>query len=230
MGWRPGNRPQAGCPLRRAAVLLAALVLLWQGGERLREGWRMAPLVASIHAVWWGRGQAPPPAEVLQTPPRRADGRAWSAYGQVALAAAERSPNPAERNRLIALAETATRRALALGPAQASAWARLSLIALNRGDRVGAVRALARSLALAPNGPHLAWPRVRLGLYLWDGLGAPAQAAVARDLARVWRQPPSAGLPYPRQAVARYAQSIGRLPLLVALLQDRDHRPGGKRI
>jgi hypothetical protein len=198
----------------RLLCLVPALLLVWQGCERLLEGWQIAPLAAYVHAEWWGRGAAPPLTTVLAVEPGRADGRAWSAYGQAALTLAERSEDKAARARYLDMAEAATRKALRLGPAQAAAWARLALISVNRAEPDLAALALARSLALAP-----AWPRVKLGLYLRPLLGGPARAGIAADVARLWQQPPSAGLPYPRAALRRYAEEVGRGALVTALLQ-----------
>ena len=59
--------------------------------------------------------------------------------------------------------------------------------------------------------------RTKLGLYLWDELDTGAQAAVARDLHRLLRQPPTAALPYPAAALDRYAEAIGRSGLVAAI-------------
>lgn len=202
----------------RAGVGALALLLLWQAAASLSEGRRMAPLAAYVHAAWWQAGAALDPVALLAEPPGRPDGRAWSAYAQAALAAARQRSHAAAREGDLELAQTAARRALALGPAQAATWARLALIAVNRGDARMATAALGRSLALAPNAAALAWPRSKLGLYLWGRLDTAERDAVGHDLARVWRQPPSEALPYPRQALQRYAASLGHAELLVALL------------
>ncbi len=206
--------------------LLPALALLWLGSARLIEGWRIWPLVQYVHAAWW-QGAAPAaPADLLATAPGRPDGRMWSAYGQVVLAAASGTADAEERRRLLERADRATRKALSLSPAQAATWARLSLIALNRGDRTTAVRALRRSLALAPNATNLVWPRAKLGLYLWAELDREGRAGVARDVRRLSRQAASAALPYPRQALERYAQAIGRQELVIRLARGGDGREG----
>ena len=209
-----------GGDLWRIGGAALALLLLWQAAAGFSEGRRMAPLAAYVHAAWWQAGEQTDPVALLAEPPGRADGRAWSAYGQVALAAARQRSQAAAGHRDLEVAERATRRALALGPAQAAAWARLALIAVNRGDARMAAAALGRSLALAPNAPALAWLRSKLGLYLWDGLRQAERVGVRHDLARVWRQPPSEALPYPRQALQRYAASLGQSELLVALLVE----------
>lgn len=215
-----------GGALWRIGGVALALLLLWQAATGFSEGRRMAPLAAYVHAAWWQAGERADPVALLAEPPGRPDGRAWSAYGQAALAAARQRSQAAARDGDLERAETATRRALALGPAQAAAWTRLALIAVNRGDARMAVAALGRSLALAPNAAALAWPRSKLGLYLWDGLRQAARAGVQRDLARVWRQPPSEALPYPREALQRYAASLGQAELLVVLLAEADGDAG----
>ena len=201
----------------RLLWLLPAVAMLWLGGTRVAEGWRTWPLMRYVHAAWWQRTAIPSPADLLATPPRRPDGRAWSAYGQALLAVADTKSDPAERIHHLDRADEATRRALRLSPAQAATWARLSLIALNRDDPDLAVAALQRSLTLAPNGVRLAWPRVKLGLYLWPRLNEAAQAGVASDVQRLLQQPASLALPYPDQALARFAERIGQRDLVTQL-------------
>lgn len=229
---RPGGGPAfggvaMGARARRGGGrllwLLPAAALLWQGGLCLMEAWRTAPLSAHVRAAWRGEAVPPPEAAVLAAAlPGRADGRAWSAYGQVAMAAAERSTGAAPRDRLLAVAEAATRQGLRLGPAQAATWARLAFIAVDRRAPDRAAAALVRSLQLAPNASHLAWPRLRLGLYLWDRLDAEARAGIAKDVARLAQAAPTRSLPYPRQALLRYAAALGRDGLAKALLAQAD--------
>jgi|GEM_PF-5739459 len=213
----------------RGLALVLAACLFWFAGERLRDGSRMAPLTAFVHQSWWGLGQAFPQTAMPSVIPRSGDGRAWSMLAQAALDRADRVADPAAREPFLALAETATQRALRLSPALASTWARLSLIAVNR-DRAGlAVRALARSQALAPHGPGLAWPRAKLGLYLWGRLDGRARAGVATDVATVWHQQPTSALPYPRQALQRFAVGLNRQPLMSRLLHRRVAAQGARR-
>lgn len=211
-------REARGGVVWRTVGFCAATLLLWHAGSALAEGWRTAPLAAYVHAAWWGRGDQPDPAALLADPPGRADGRAWSGYAQAALAAARGMTDASAHERALDLAEAATRQALQLGPAQAATWARLALIAVNRGDTGLAAAALGRSLALAPNGTGLAWSRVKLGLYLWEHLDAGGRSGISSDLVRVWRQPPSGALPYPRVALQRYAATLGRSEVLTAVL------------
>lgn len=219
-------REARNCMVWRSIGFCVATLLLWHAGNALAEGWRIAPLAAYVHAAWWGRGDQPDPAALLAALPGRADGRAWSGYAQAALAAAQIETDALARRRALDLAETATRQALTLGPAQAATWTRLALIAVNRGDTGMATAALARSLALAPNGAGLAWPRVKLGLYLWEHLDTGGRAGISGDLVRVWRRPPSEALPYPREALKRYAASLGRVELLAALLPEAGAHAG----
>jgi hypothetical protein len=198
--------------------LLPALALLWCGAQRMHEGARTWPLQRYLHAVWWQKGQPPPLGILIVTPPGRADGRAWSGYGQAMLSAAHRASGFNERDRLLGLADAATRRALLLSPAQAATWARLSLIALNRGEVGMAIAALRQSHVLAPNGVNLAWPRAKLGLYLWSGLNPEARRSVGHDIQRLARQPPSLALPYPVAALRRFADGIGRSAQVDAIL------------
>ena len=198
-------------------MVFLALALLWLGCGHVDEGIRTGPLNQYVHAAWWQKGASPNREAILALEPRRLDGRAWSAYGQVMLAAAHEARQLRMRDRYLKAADAATRKALRLSPAQATTWARFSLIALNQGERGAAIDGLKRSLALAPNGVNLAWPRTKLGLYLWDELDTGAQAAVARDLHRLLRQPPTAALPYPAAALDRYAEAIGRSGLVAAI-------------
>ena len=202
----------------RIMLLLPALVLLWLGCAHVIEGVRAWPLTQYVHAAWWQKGATPNRQAVLGLQPGRPDGRAWSAYGQALQDAAHLARKPALRDRYLQSADAATRKALSLSPAQAATWARFSLIALNRGERRAAVDGLEPSFALAPNGVNLAWPRAKLGLYLWDELDAGTQAAVARDLHRLQRQPPTPALPYPAAALHRYARAIGRSGLVVTII------------
>ena len=197
---------------------LPAVLLLWCGGCRLSEGGSTWPLQRYLHAAWWQRGKPPALATVIAQPPGRADGRAWSGYGQALLSAAHQARDPEARGRLLSLSDRATWRAVRLSPAMASTWARLSLIALNRDDRALAVKALRLSLALAPNGINLAWPRAKIGLFLWSDLDDAARRGIANDIRRLSRQPPTVDLPYPVAALRRFAGDIGRGALMETLL------------
>lgn len=183
----------------------------------------MRPLVKYVHASWWQKGMKPSLSDLVDVEPGRPDGRAWSAYGQVLLAAAHAASDADERQRYLQKGEQATRKALRLSPAQAATWARLALIAVNRGDRGLAVRSLERSMTLAPNGVNLAWPRVKLGLYLWDDLNLEMRAAVESDMKRLLKQKPTLALPYPDSALRQYATSVGRSEL-VAEFRNRWER------
>ncbi len=210
----------------RLPALVLASILLWQAATMFVESRRIAPLAGYVHAAWWNRGKHIGPETLLARLPARPDGRIWSAYAQALVAVAQHTAEPIARRQYLERAEGATRRALRLNPAQAAAWARLALIAVNLGDDGLAMAALSRSLALAPDGANLAWPRAKLGLYLWEGLGGAQRAGIAADLGRVWRQSPSAALPYPRQAIMRYAESLGRKRLAMAIIQKGNDGAG----
>ncbi len=198
--------------------LLPAVLLLWCGGCRLSEGVSTWPLQRYLHAAWWQRGQPPALATVIAQPPGRQDGRAWSGYGQALLSAAHRAGDSEARRLLLSSADSATRRAVRLSPAMATTWARLSLIALNRDDRALAAKALRLSLTFAPNGINLAWPRAKIGLYLWSDLDDAARRGIANDIRRLSRQPPTVDLPYPVAALRRFAGDIGRGALMETLI------------
>lgn len=204
-----------------AGRLVLASVGLWLiavGGERMWDGWSYRAVERYLHAKWWQRdAQADLSAALAARLPER-DGRAWSASGQVWLELANRAVDAEARQAALAKAEEATRRALVLAPGQASTWARLALIAVNTGQTEVAVAALRASTELAPNGVGLAWPRAKLGFFLWPKLDAATQTAIARDMQRVARLAPTAAMPYPKAALQRYAASLGAEALVTRLL------------
>lgn len=210
----------------RIPAFVLASILLWQAASWFAESRRTAALAGYVHAAWWERGESVGPETLLASPPARPDGRAWSAYAQALVASARNTPDLAVRRQYLERADEAARRALRLSPAQAATWARLALIAVNRGNNSLAAAALSRSLVLAPRASRLAWPRAKVGLYLWEQLDGEGQAAIAADLGRVWRQPPGAELPYPRQAVMRYAASLGVERLVTALIRKEEDGAG----
>lgn len=208
--------------------LAAAALLALTGLERTLEGWRLEPLEAYIHAQWWGLPAGPLPRRLADWRPEAADGRRWAAFSQAALDAAER-PGAAAAG-LAAETEAAAERGLALAPAQPSAWARLALLRLNRGDHDGARAALTLSWRTGPEIRGLAWLRSTLALFHWEGLDADGRRAAGRDLRRLWRQRPSAALPYPRQALVRFAHGIGRLDAVRDALPKGEHALLAERI
>lgn len=216
-------------PLRlsRLAFLALAGVLCTAGVLRLAEGWRLEPLTAYSHAKWWGLPGNDLSADPGIWQPDNNNGRLWAALSQVTLDAAN-SQNAS--GSLVLEAKEAAVRALALAPAQPSAWARLSVIELNLGRRQAAMAALAQSWRTGPDIRSLAWLRSRLGLFLWDSLPDRAKGAARRDLVRLWRQQPTAGLPYPRQALVRFAHGIGRLDAVREALPIREHALLAERI
>jgi hypothetical protein len=107
----------------------------------------------------------------------------------------------------LAAAETA----LGLAPAQAAAWARLALLRANQGNRAGSGQALQLSFKVGPRHRGVTWLRCRLGLYLWEEMPVDGKAGTAADIRRLWQQPPNAKLPYPQDALVRFAHGIRRL-------------------
>lgn len=214
-------RPLLSRPLpARLAFALVASFLCVAGAQRLTEGWRLEPLAAYGHAKWWGLPVGGVPADPTVWQPDSSNGRLWAAYSQVLLEAANGRDNPA------ALAEeamAAVRRALTLGPAQPIAWVRLSVLELNQGRREAASTALMQSWRTGPSIRNLAWLRTRLGLYLWDRLPVGAKHYVSSDVVRLWGQSATAALPYPRQALVRFAHGIGRLDAVREALPIREH-------
>jgi hypothetical protein len=88
---------------------------------------------------------------------------------------------------------------------------RLALLRLNRDDRAGAISALVQSLHTGRKVHELGWLRTRMGLYLWADLGSEIQAGIALDIRAVWRDGPTAALPYPQHDLISFAHGIGRL-------------------
>jgi hypothetical protein len=217
----PGRHFRFPARVMPLAWLAVVALLAWAGLARTAEGWRLEPLEGYIHAHWWGLPAGSLPARLEDWQPENADGRRWAAFSQAVLDAAERPGAPAAS--LAAKAEAAVERGLALAPAQPSAWARLALLRLNRDEHDGARAALVLSWRTGPQVRGLAWLRCRLALFLWDGLGEDGKLAAAGDLRQLWQQKPSAALPYPRQALVRFAHGIGRLDTV------RDALPKGER-
>lgn len=219
------KKPPPGIAWRLALASLS-LMLAVAGGQRMLEGWRLEPLEAYVHAAWWDLPQPALPSRMQDWQPESRNGRAWAAFSQAALDNANASPGPATVGQARAAVETA----LMLAPAQAAAWARLSLLRLNQGDRAGANQALALSFVAGPENPALAWLRSRMGLFLWEGLPARVKAGVAGDLRHLWRQPASAGLPYPQDALVRFAHGIRRLDAVREALPIGEHALLAERI
>lgn len=213
--------------LTRLPFVLLSSALFVAGIQQLAEGWRLEPLTAYSHAKWWGVPDSGAPSDPAVWRPESSDGRHWAAYSQVLLEAAN------GRGAAAALAEEATaavKYALALGPVQPSAWARLSVLELNRGGREAAVAALMQSWRTGPAIRNLAWLRGRLGLFLWDRLPVQAKGYARSDLARLWDQKATAALPYPQQALVRFAHGIGRLDAVREALPIREHALLAERI
>jgi hypothetical protein len=124
----------------------------------------------------------------------------------------------------------AVRHALALGPAQPSAWVRLSVLELNQGRPEAASAALMQSWRTGRAIGNFAWLRSKLGLYLWDQLPVGAKHYVSGDVVRLWDQSATASLPYPRQALVRFAHGIGRLDAVREALPIREHALLAERI
>lgn len=203
-------------------LALAALLAV-SGFVRTGEGWRLEPLEAFVHAQWWGLPQPERPLRISDWRPSGGDGRAWAAYSQVLLEAVNQRADTADPHGARAEVEAAVVRALALAPAQSAAWARLSLLRLNDNRRVGALAALGLSLRTGPAARGDVWLRSRLGLYLWEDLKALEREGIEADIRRLWQQQPSAGLPYPRQALVRFAYGIGRLDAVRQALPIGEH-------
>jgi hypothetical protein len=195
----------------RLALMVLAALLAVHGASGVVEGWRLAPLDAFVHAVWWGGTPPALPARIADWQPQLDNGRAWAAYGQAALAVLDSSESSRHAGGEAAIADAAIQRALTLAPAQPASWVRFALLRLNQVDRDGAREALSLSLRTGPAQRGIAWLRCRLGLYLWDDLGHADRVAVATDIARFWWQKPTAAMPYPQFALIRFARGIGRL-------------------
>ncbi len=195
----------------RLGWLGLAAVLAIFGFARTQEGWRLEPLDAFVHAQWWGLPQTERPVRLSDWRPSSGNGRTWAAYSQVLLEEANRRSGTVEVAGARAEAEAATLRALALGPAESAAWARLALLQVNGSRRGEALAALDLSLQTGPDARGISWLRSRLGLYLWEDLNSSQREGIGTDIRRLWRQQPSAGLPYPRQALVRFAHGVGRL-------------------
>ena len=214
--------------LPRIALAMLALCLCVSGLPVAVEGWRLEPMAAYGNAQWWGVAGGGLPADPAVWRPGRQNGRDWAGYSQAVLdAAAGCGPAAAE---YVREARTAALHALTLAPAQPSVWARLSVIELNLGRSSPARDALLLSWQTGPDLRSLAWLRTRLGLYLWDRLPDGAKSHAGRDLARLWRQPAMADLPYPRQALVRFAHGIGRLDAVRETLPEREHALLAERI
>lgn len=220
-----GQLPRSG---RRVVLGGLALMLLAAGGSRMLEGWRLEPLEAYVHAAWWGLPQQPLPSRLQDWQPDNRNGRAWASFSQATL---DHANSKAESDpETVGQARAAVETALMLAPAQAASWARLSLLRANQGDLAGARLALKLSFAAGPENRPLAWLRGRLGLFLWEELTVPVKAGVAGDLRRVWAQPASRGLPYPQDALVRFAHGIRRLDAVREALPMGEHALLAERI
>lgn len=217
------------CPLALSRLVFVVLTgtLCTAGVLRLAEGWRLEPLTAYSHAKWWGMPEGDPPADPTIWRPHNNNGRLWAALSQATLDAAN------SRNAdtpLVADARVSAVRALALAPAQPAVWARLSVIELNLGRQEAALAALIQSWRTGPAIGNLAWLRGRLALFLWDSLPNRAKGAARSDLVRLWGQKPTPELPYPQQALVRFAHGVGRLDAVREALPIREHALLAERI
>ena len=214
------------CVSLAAAALMTLLV--WQGVTVLRERWRLAALDSFVHARWWGNpSPATLPSSLTDWRPGNSDGRRWAGYSQALVMAA--NTRTAGRFHLL-YAAAATEKSLSLTPAQPAAWARLALLRLNLGANDKALAALRLSWRTGPAMRGLAWARSQLALYLWPVLPDADRRAAISDIRQVWRQAASAALPYPRQALVRFAHGAVRLDAVREALPKGEHALLDKRI
>jgi hypothetical protein len=100
-------------------------------------------------------------------------------------AAAADSTNP---QHLLAEARQATRRSLALAPAQPYAWVNYAYLATVDGNMEGAATALAWSFRFGPFIPGMALSRAQLGLINWGALDADVREQIAGEVRRALRE------------------------------------------
>jgi len=112
------------------------------------------------------------------------DGRVWARLGGVRLALAEATGFDTTRGQaLLARADSALVRGLALSPAQPYGWTHLLQARLRR-DGVSAEtgRLLRMAIRTGPSEPALVLPRVDIGLLAWRRLDAAARDALAGQI------------------------------------------------
>jgi hypothetical protein len=97
------------------------------------------------------------------------DSDTWASNGDILLAAAALpGKSEAERRRLVALAGTAYRKAITLGPANARAWTMLAFdLFADQAPPAQLFPLLRMSLRTGPREPGLSFPRLDVALYYW---------------------------------------------------------------
>lgn len=189
----PAAQGSAGPRRLGAAVVAVALggALVWLGAPRLIAA--LGGLDARA-VIWDARaGRAPPPerlaaaAAELDAAQRWAeDGEAMSDRGFLLVQQARATPPGPERGALLDRAARVTEAALAVAPAQPSAWARLAWLHVARGDAAAAIPALRLSLLTGPVAPALMGSRLELGLDLLSLMDADTRGLLRRQVRLLW--------------------------------------------
>ncbi len=106
------------------------------------------------------------------------------------------------------------RRGLSLSPVRPFAWARLSFAeAVINGPTPHAAEALEMSFTSAPHERDLSFPRLELGLALWDHLSTFARDAVLSEIRLAWKHDD-------RRSVVALAHHLARADIAIRAIGD----------